>query len=468
LHGSVRAPETAGAGKAIAAISFDAWKDGHVAPSRQEIDILPPKTRLELEAVSPRLKGSLVFPDRAPYIQKLHYSPDGRQLLAGSYPAGTVQLYDVATGRQLTKIETGRSARSHDFFFVTPNWRTLYAPRQTKRAHTRVEKDGKKLTRWDCEGEVRTWDLATGELKDAFRHDPPRGIFNMRFSSDGRFFSTLEELSGESDTGVQRSVTLWNAVTKEHRSFPELQFPDGMFSPDGKTISTVLVDQNRDVTGIKVYDVESLTEQRSFSFQPGGFGYVQCFSPDGRIMVGAALTYPNPKDRSDFTYVLKCRDAVTGEELLSFPAEERKDLLVWPTFSHDGKTLVTRNRSGEKSRLYVFDVPGRKLAKTIMLGEKGLAGIHAFSPDDKWLAVITQYSTPPGIPTPDPEDRPQARIHLIEVASGEIRETMTMPQGGAGGMVFSPDGKTLATGGHGRVLLWDLSTPPGSGAATNR
>ncbi len=34
-------------------------------------------------------------------------------------------------------------------------------------------------------------------------------------------------------------------------------------------------------------------------------------------------------------------------------------------------------------------------------------------------------------------------------------------ESGFGSVVFSPDGKTLATGGNGRVQLWDFGRPPG-------
>jgi hypothetical protein len=46
---------------------------------------------------------------------------------------------------------------------------------------------------------------------------------------------------------------------------------------------------------------------------------------------------------------------------------------------------------------------------------------------------------------------------LIDVAAGEIRETLIAPPGFAGTPCFSPDGKTLATSGLGKVHLWDLS-----------
>jgi len=40
---------------------------------------------------------------------------------------------------------------------------------------------------------------------------------------------------------------------------------------------------------------------------------------------------------------------------------------------------------------------------------------------------------------------------------GEIRETLIAPPGFPGSACFSPDGKTLATGGRGKVHLWDVA-----------
>jgi WD40 repeat protein len=56
---------------------------------------------------------------------------------------------------------------------------------------------------------------------------------------------------------------------------------------------------------------------------------------------------------------------------------------------------------------------------------------------------------------------------MIDAAAGEVRESMIAPPGFVFSACFSPDGKTLATSGLGRVLLWDLSSLPiGSPAAS--
>jgi WD40 repeat protein len=452
-----------GVGSASLTLSFDAWKEGNVAPSRHQVEVVAPRTGLNPEAVSARFKGALIHPNRKGVLKGLRYSPDGKRLIAGDYPGGTIQVWDTQTGKELTKIETGYGYRSSaDYFFLTPDWRAVFVSRQ-KRQHARLDRDGKKLIRWECDGEVRAWDPGTGALRETYQHSPPRGIHWLELAPDGSTFVTFEELSGEVEGPPNRAASLWDVRTKQPRPLPVDLQPVAVYAPDGKSLAAQATDEKQRVTAIKLIDVATAREKLAIPITEKGaqrIGFMD-FAPGGKLLVGQVRDETNTGQ-----HWLKFWDAATGRELTSFTGE-KQDYFLWMTFSPDGRTLAVTNAArGEPGKLFLFDLPGRKLVKTITLGEKATVHRPAFSLDGKWLAVATQVF-PDEFQRKEPaaEDVPQPRIHLVEVVADAVRETLIAPPGFTTSLCFSPDGRTLATSGNGRVLLWDLTKPPlGAGA----
>src|SRR5438132_1451119 len=115
-----------GAGIAKVTVSFDAWKEGKVASTKHDVPILLPKS-VKLAAVSPGLKRELIHPNKGSVLYGIRFTPDGKRIIAGDYPGGIVALWDVETGKRLTTIETGYGYRgTADYFFTTPDWKTLF------------------------------------------------------------------------------------------------------------------------------------------------------------------------------------------------------------------------------------------------------------------------------------------------------------------------------------------------------
>jgi WD40 repeat protein len=404
-------------------------------------------------AVSPRLKATLIHPNRTGFMAGLRYSPDGKRIIAGQSPAGVIQVWDAATGKQLTRIDTAGFRGTSNYFYHSPDWKTLYAA-QSKTKGTFFEKGGKKWRRWQVDGGVRAWDLDTGKLTATFREDSPRAVNRMVLSPDGSTFATFEELSGESEHGPGEAASLWDVKTRKSRPLPAGLRSWAVYTPDGKTLAAPVEGEDGRAARISLIDVATAREKRSIALgrKEARVGFIAC-SPDGKLLVGRVWAKAE--------HWVKFWDLARGKEVASFEGE-KNDLFMWMAFSPDGRTLaVTNSREGKQGKLFLFDVPGKKLRTTTLLGEKAHPFAPAFSPDGRWIAVPAQVFPAPVLSfNVKAEDLTQPRIHLIDAASGQVRETIVSAQAMPVSLCFSPDRKTLATGGHGRVLLWDLTRPP--------
>lgn len=455
-------------------IAFDGWKEGGVASTQHEISVAAPRSlNLKLEAVSSRLKGELMHPNKSGIIGDLKFSPDGKHILGGDYPGGVVVLWDVASGKRLITIEMQAGGRSTSrYFAVAPDWHTVYSWRE-KRKYERVEQDGKRKTRWTFGGALLAWSLADGKLLRTYAQDPPHNIRYMQMSPDGRSILTYEALPGTYEGSPKNVVAMWNVAAGRSRNLDGID-NIGVFSPDGQVLPCTVKDKDGYVRTLKLIDVASGREKWSWPIvEKHAWLGVGAFTPDSRLMFGTLRVFQGRGKYDTERCYLKWWDAATGREVASFEGDN-KDIFSSLRCSPDGQLLVAVNwhwKSLSTQKLVLYSVPEKRLLQTVLLGEKkeGLqpsASEPVFSPDGKWLVVITRmYPEKETSDDLDPRDLPQPRILLIETATGQIRETLIAPQSFGSVACFSPDGRTLATAGHGRVLLWDMTKMP---TLTNR
>lgn len=69
-------------------MSFEAWKEGHVAASECQLPVSAPPPGLKREEVSSRLRQTLVHPENRGVLVGLRYSADGQRLIAGHLRSG--------------------------------------------------------------------------------------------------------------------------------------------------------------------------------------------------------------------------------------------------------------------------------------------------------------------------------------------------------------------------------------------
>jgi WD40 repeat protein len=403
----------------------------------------------------------LIHPNKTSELKNIRFAPAGERVIAVDPTSGVVALWDVETGKRLNAIETGKRG---DTYFVTSDWKLLYTTRHGETKVNRVEQDGKPMQRWEFKDSVQCWDLTTGKLHKTFQHDPPRFMFRMRFSADGSRFSVNEMAPGTYEKRPPLTVSLWDTRTGKHLSLGQNLHRDAVFSPDGTTLATAAEDKEGYTTSLVLLDTVSGKPKWSIPVKEKyAWVSISGFSPDGKLVLADYTVRGNGKDRKNFHYRWEVLESATGTKIASFAAAANEGFS--PKFSPDGQTLAAdncRNFSTKEPKLVLFSIPENRVLKTISFGketkgERLTVSEPAFGPDGKRLAIITQVFPDTRDDMDDALDLPQPRIRLIDIATGGIHETLVAPQGFSRDACFSPDGQTLAVGGLGRVLLFDVS-----------
>lgn len=418
-----------------------------VAPTAHSVVVEPAKPGPKVEPIARELIATLTHPDRKATVRTVKFSGDGKRLFTAGYPSGIVQVFDVESRKELRRIDTHAGPRGSAN--LSPDWKTLYVPIMN-RAVKAIEKDGKRLHRIEYSGSIRVWSLMSGEERAPFKPAEDHASQGAILSPNGSILVTAEVPSYDTDSRMPPVMTMaWDLKSGTKRTLAEgYAFP--VFSPNGKTFATQTNDVRAKTTAVEIHDKATFRElakldcpekDRQFSLEG--------FSPDGSVIaIGLGGKKGAPRE-------VWFRDAKTLEDRGQFLGEASHQA-GWGAgqFTPDGKHYIIMGR-GTAS---VWVVAERKVTRTFEIGNDSWQ--IDVSPDSKTLAIAWVPKLDPELASarnPDPQDQPQPRITLFDLAGTKPPRTLIAPHGGASVLAFSPDGQTLALGTTGGVRIFDLT-----------
>ena len=407
------------------------------------------------------------FGDFRSWVRFVRFSPDGSKLVAsqsgGSDPAF---VYDVQTGERLLDLSesgltgvafmpdgehlivgeaNGMSLRS----LATGQclWR-LSTQRQEVSLPVLSPDGGLLAARLGSGGGVQLCDAATGEA--LWKLNPYGGwVSDLRFEDDGR--TLLGASSGEWSCRWE----MGSGQRLEAPVFPEARF--GALSADGGSVAMVadqMVIVGREGVGeLRVLEgrlrsVEgtalSADGRRALAGRPDGSALLWDATTGRRIAVLEGHDHYIESAAFDAQGRLAATvgqqgilwETDTGKQLHAL--ESRRASVASVALSPDGRWLASSQGDGTVN---LWDLSrGERVHR--WAGGALRAGLLAFSPDGTLLAGPSGMNA----------------VVLVDVATLKPVRTLTGPTRVGGALVFSPDGTRLAVGGYPGATVWDVAS----------
>ena len=356
-------------------------------------------------------------------ISAVTFSPDSKTLASGSYD-GTIRFWNAKTGQEMSTFATGyvKSVKAVVF-----------------------SENGTTLASAAFNGTVEIWSLTTGLELTTFTAGQSNIASAVALSPDATHFASqgskgriaFDPFSFGSRGGGRaghNSIQLWDLNTGAEILGPwRVDRTNALaFSPDNKILACGGLKE------IRAWDIKTGVEMFHFNTERHPFGRKLMFSSNGTLFA------VNARHRGTRIW-----DITTQREITPLNINDVRT----STLSPDGALLATANREG----IYLWQLDTAADEPKVIHGNlQGLRNLLTFSPDGTILIGSGMEGW-------------DILIKLWDVETGNQLATLTGHTENITTLVFSHDGKTLASGSQdGTVLLWDWDKIANKAAEDNK